>query len=296
MAPRQVQPCVVKAGKEARVDFGAPEGGAAIEGRVKTAKPLSPRYTMSICRVEDMTPTGGWKATVIAPEGTFRFDALEGGPHELYLATPGGEEIVKLAAVEVPLAGVVKVDVELPAGTIEGAVAAASNGSPIDGAILIVERGDAPVGTGAFLAKILTNAEGAFAVPFLPPGSYRLTAYDPTGARAAQRVEPLTVAAGHETPKVRLYLGLAGSIQVTVRDAKGAPVCDIEIQLSDAAGRLFEFHGDRVVTDEQGRWTASGVPPGRWSVRALDGSRKIAEGTADVREQGTATVEFTFVR
>ena len=123
-----------------------------------------------------------------------------------------------------------------------------------------------------------TNAQGFFSM-VLPPGEYKLVAYDPSGAYAFtfhreaiafRDAGPVTVRARQDT-SISFRLSLAGRITGSVTDAAGLPLSGIEVFAYTADGAAVMS----VKTNANGSFNFS-LPAGAYRIVAADPSRQFA--------------------
>lgn len=121
-------------------------------------------------------PGGVVLTTVTGATGAYSFPRLDAGVYEITVATPDG--YVAAGATTrtetVATADVPDVDFELARlGGLSGVVRTDA-GAPVAGAVITVE-------TDGGALQLTTDADGAYGLGDLPPGTYRLTITAPTG-------------------------------------------------------------------------------------------------------------------
>lgn len=121
-------------------------------------------------------PGGIVLTTVTGATGAYSFPRLDAGVYEITVATPDG--YVAAGATTrtetVATADVPDVDFELARlGGLSGVVRTDA-GAPVAGAVITVE-------TDGGALQLTTDADGAYGLGDLPPGTYRLTITPPTG-------------------------------------------------------------------------------------------------------------------
>lgn len=121
-------------------------------------------------------PGGIVLTTVTGATGAYSFPRLDAGVYEITVATPDG--YVAAGATTrtetVATADVPNVDFELARlGGLSGVVRTDA-GAPVAGAVITVE-------TDGGALQLTTDADGAYGLGDLPPGTYRLTITPPTG-------------------------------------------------------------------------------------------------------------------
>jgi hypothetical protein len=121
----------------------------------------------------------------------------------------------------------------------------------------------------------LTDASGLYVVAGLPAGTYAVRTdslgvfvdrwHDQTVAfdsvsPSASGVVPLAVTAGNQTTNANIQLAVGSEIRGTLRDATGAPVRGVYVDLLASSGTRLEF--DR--SDTNGVYQLKGLPPGSY--------------------------------
>jgi hypothetical protein len=197
---------------------------------------------------------------VSGPDGRFRFAAPEGAVLEARKDgfLPGRTELspLELAAGEVVIALGPPRRGTPARGAIAGRVLATPGGAPVVGALVVAER-ERAFTPDAPSAQAVSGADGAFALPELDAGRYRLTARAEGRAPAvARRVET--------GADVTLELGAGGRLRGCVRDAaSGAPVAPFTVMLFERRSPLWlEPLRSRSVIDPRGCYALDDLAPG----------------------------------
>jgi hypothetical protein len=198
------------------------------------------------------------------------------------------DELVVQAPPTVPagavLSGLVTTD-ETPARPLRHAIVTAT------GAEIIGSR------------QVVTDDEGRFAFPDLPPGRYSFVAekagYVKTyhGSKRPGRAPgtPVAMIAGQPAPNVVIRVLRGAVIAGTVRDPFGAPVASSQVTVKQAVvvnglRRMIDVPNllvPNATTDDQGRYRIYGLPPGEYTVFCGGGSA----GYFGVRETNSVDVE-----
>lgn len=148
-------------------------------------------------------------------------------------------------------------------------------GSPIADAALRITPGD--------VASLATDREGRFVLT-VPKGSVSLHALAPDGRQGLSRV---TIGAKDQTARTRIVVAEGAALTGLVRDERG-PVghADVRIVAEPESLEVAAFE-----TANDGRFTAKGLPQGRYSVRAQQGLGRRATAVG-LELPGAAPVEL----
>lgn len=286
----------IEAKRTARVDFHARGPRLGLEGTLRDAAgaPLAGHGVM-VAPTEKARepPQGSWSSTTTDAAGRFAIGDLEAGLHEVFVAGRTPVEIVRVAAVDLPLGPPGDLELALPAGAISGLVRDAARDAPVESAVLIVMR-DGAGREPLFCGKVTTGADGRYEVPFLEPGDYSVIAYASDGSLGAETKDRIAVG-DQPVGGVDFDLWPGASVEVRVVGADGAPVAGASIALADPRGRRLAYSQDPV-TERDGRYVASGVKPGRWRVLATLEGREVASPDFDLAAGERRAVELTIPR
>ena len=220
-------------------------------------------------------PTGGY--VLMLPAGSYRVLAYDAEGMYATMFDGNAESFETTPLTVIGANDTVRRDFSLVlGGSITGSVTAPS-GMGQSG--VIVEAYNL---SGTRRGFTSTDAQGAYSI-VLPPGEYKLVAYDPAGAYAFSfyrtahtfaDAERVAVTAGQSTGGVNLRLEVAGRIVGTAIDAATSlPLRGIEVYAYTPAGALV----GRSVTDAAGAFRFS-VPPGQYRLVAADPARTYAPG------------------
>ncbi len=144
-------------------------------------------------------------------------------------------------------------------GAISGQVVDAATGNPITGAVVTCHGDSGQAG------RAQTNERGAYRIPSLEPGRYRVMA-EARGYEPARYPDPVPVRPGQVTENINFRLRPVqemGAISGRVTDQRtGEPISGAMVV---AAGRDW---AGRARTDERGRYVIRGLRPGTYRVKA----------------------------
>jgi protocatechuate 3,4-dioxygenase beta subunit len=192
----------------------------------------------------------------------FVFEPLALGRYEIASesAAPGSGQVVELTRA----GEVVELTLQLPsAHTISGRVVDDDGqGVPdawVRAALASLDARVRPV------TPVLTDGQGAFSLPGLVPGRYRLMASSGQG-------EALLDDVASDGRGVLLRLPSYGSLTVSLLSAAGSPVGDFVV-----AYRRSEEQGHNEAPGSQGAWTASWLAPGRYQLTAKAEEGSVTE-------------------
>jgi carboxypeptidase family protein len=187
-------------------------------------------------------------------------------------------------------------------GAVSGRVKDAA-GTALTGMTIAAYNND-----GSQRASTATATNGAYTL-FLPPGDFRIAAYDPARVFVTQfypqraffsSATSLTVNVAQTTPSIDFTLGRGARFNGTIVDAAtNTPVDGISVGAYDDNGNLMNLD----VTDGGGDYTLV-VPSGRFKLAAFDNGLRYVTGygggspnydnAVDFQADGTATVRVDF--
>ncbi|HLK67291.1 MAG TPA: carboxypeptidase-like regulatory domain-containing protein [Bryobacteraceae bacterium] len=164
---------------------------------------------------------------------------------------------------------------------VQGSVVSALTGQPVRKARVIL----APVKKGEPLTAV-TDAQGKYTLPNVPPGIWRMgatrdgflsQAYGAKKPGDDQRGEPLELTAG-AVKKVDLQLTPLGSITGRITDENGDPVRQVQVAVMGfdhgPAGKTLQAR-TVVQTDAAGEYRIYDLPPGKYYLRAKPQSAQM---------------------
>jgi RNA polymerase sigma-70 factor (ECF subfamily) len=236
-------------------------------------------------------------------DGAYRCTGIGDGPIDIYAYLPSGEW--GRASATIVNGAPAQLDISI---TFNGLICGRTvdeQGAPVVGLVIEVTE----ITTGDY-GKDLSATDGSFCARTLTGGSYNVTVRTAVGGVITPLVPLAPVALGPtETAHVTISVPAPRlAISGTVRDPAGAPVVDAIVRTAPASlvgtpdfagitsGRLW-------VTDEEGRFTLSGLAAGEYlvSVTGRDGSAVrrsgVPAGTSDlvVTLAGAGSINGTLV-
>jgi len=183
----------------------------------------------------------------------------------------------------------------LRTGSISGTIRATTGnntvGAGIPGAIVYLQSAYGPVipGRGTFSAT--TDSAGNYTIGGVEPGNYTLVSYKTGYSRAVSNPGTVLTVEGDVAvagANLTLVQGSPGIITGTVTDASGKPAVGATVTFTPSGGGTPQT----VLTDTNGNYTLSNVPPGTYTgTAALNGATAAAPAVNVVSGQ-TITVPF----
>ena len=210
------------------------------------------------------------RSTTTRVNGGFAYDEIASGLWRLTVTTRGGavhSEIVRLPPGEV----IVLPAFRLAAGGTLRVRADARNGEPIDGALIAVRRSDDIGPTW----RMVTSNRGVAELTGLQPGAYRLSRNVRGMEFAADQTVLIDVVNG-KTSEVTFHDSSDTHLKGIVRraDGEGAAGVSLQLLLTDVGAAAY-FRRHTLRSDEYGRFSVRGVPPGRYRLRQTDAAMQV---------------------
>jgi hypothetical protein len=255
--------------------------------------------TGAIVAVDGVTPISGrtftvtatnqatsQQASVVSTDNTFRFEAGFAEAGHTVVVVAADEENRELGRVEVVLASAFDV-VDVPVSVVKGLVALGPNGEFSPGAPVEVniDRYDPDTGDLLWSAFYTTTAdqEGRYAVPAVPCGEVRVTAY-------AEETRSKSGTLG--CPVSTLVIDFLNTrVEGVVRHFDGTPVAypNVYLEQVDESGNTQYYYPD--VTDEDGNYRITGMLPGAFVLSAS--SSFLSRSESGTLSGASATVDVT---
>ncbi|HVK36606.1 MAG TPA: carboxypeptidase regulatory-like domain-containing protein [Microlunatus sp.] len=246
------------------------EGGPGRSGvRIDIVGPDDVRYSVvtnadGAWSLPDLPP-GDYTATARPPFGT----AVDGAASRDFTIPPTGGAVSDQDFV---------IDV-LPTGTASGQVTEGDPGGPgLQGVRIDV------VGPEGARYSVITNADGAWSLPDLPPGDYTATVVplDGTGVVGNSSRDFTVAPTGGNVTGQDFVLAQTHSADGTVTDDEDQPLAGVDVVITDSTGAT-----QTVTTDDDGAWSVDGLVPGDYTATVT-----VPDGYDPV---GDTTLSFTVV-
>jgi len=183
----------------------------------------------------------------------------------------------------------------LRTGSISGTIRATTGnntvGAGIPGAIVYLQSAYGPAipGRGTFSAT--TDSAGNYTIGGVEPGNYTLVAYATGYSRAVSNAGTVLTVEGDVAvagANLTLTQGSPGIITGSVTDVSGKPAVGATVTFTPSAGGTPQT----VLTDTNGNYTLSNVPPGTYTGTAALNGATAASPSVNVVSGQTITVAF----
>ncbi len=270
----------VTAGATTTVDFALELPPGTIDGTVTDASTGNPIRGASISVFQGVTLIA---SVLTDPNGQYSISEFAPGNYLVSANATLYQLQIKAATVTANATTTVDFALISPPGTISGTVTDAVTTNPIPGATINVYNGQ------TLAATALTDPNGNYQIPNLPPDNYIVTASKPT-----YQIEAIgaTVTASATTIVNFALISPPGTISGTVTDA--ATTNPIE------GANVSVFSGQTLIanalTDVNGNYTIPDLAPGEYNVIASAGANyQIASLGAIVASGMTTTVDFALL-
>ncbi|MCP3962921.1 MAG: carboxypeptidase regulatory-like domain-containing protein [bacterium] len=268
LAPGQwhVQGQVTSSGRSTMVQVEVPEGVLEVEQDLE----FGTGFSLAGIVLDGGQPLVGANVTVAGSmassghgatgtDGRFRIENLKAGTYQVMVMA--GMGVQHSEALE--LVGDHELRIEISTGSISGTLRDATDGEPLAGASVMVERLDAGDDPWArqfgFGNQSESDSSGRFRVPRVRQGTWRVVAsksgYAPGVATA--------VVAGGSSPEVEIQMTPTEGVSFELALESGVAVPMVQVAILDPSGRRIASGNYSVI---EGRVRVSTVPPGRWDL------------------------------
>ena len=239
--------------------------------------------------VPGVTVTIDGQTTTTDADGRYLFDQVSVGTHTASITPPPGytidltpPDVVVPQGSETPIENVDFRIAENP--DLTGAVR--SNGAGVAGVTVTA------VGPGGVTLTRVTDASGAYAFPRLESGAYEITVSVPSGYVATTPVVRDEQVAGVDVPNVDFELARLGAIDGTVRNASGAAVPAVVVNVTGPGGP------QQLTSDVDGAFGLSALTPGTYTLTVVPPTGSTVVGSATrtvvITAAGEAVVDQDF--
>lgn len=226
--------------------------------------------------------------------GAYRIDGLRPGDYKVHISAMGellsewyddAADAASATVVSVTGGATTTVDGALAIGAVLSGIVTDDAGNPVSDVTVMAMPVD---GEGGWYGAS-TAADGAYRLPGLPAGSYRvkfetsMTAASVVGewwngAKSEADASVVSVTEGEVVDGISAQLAAGAELSGIVRDGQGAPMMDVQVVLRDAAGQWL-------------RYTHTG-PDGSYSIRGVDAGSYRLSYSAQVDQSITTLKEW----
>lgn len=291
-SPQALLPGRVREGESTRLDFVDPRTKLTLTGRITQpdGKPAA-LYPLALGLASDKGET--WKGATTDADGVYVFRGLDAGDWELLGGRNMATSMTHIARFELSGRGEVVRDFTLASGFVRGRVVSGTDARGLAKAVLLVFGEDASGAPVGFRGKCIADADGNYVIGPLSAGRYHLWTLDERGEHAAQRGEWLTLASGQMLDLPERALPAGGSAELSARELDGKPVTEAVLSFAPLGSDDVPV-ALNPRTDSAGTFTARGLAPGAWTVRATDARGRSAEREFFVEAGRASRVELEF--
>lgn len=268
--------------------------GFALSGRVldELGVPL-PDFRVSATRPPElarMPSVDGQKSLSFRDaDGFFTLGGLSPGEWRIAASAAGHARSEAVSVTIAATRAAEPIELRVPREARAIGVVLDPSGAPCANAVVSVARPEGEdflVFDSASTRDHRTDENGAFALERLRPGATVLKASGPEGAPS----EPchVVLVAGQETAGIVLRLRTGARLVGEVFGSDGGPEAGVEVDLFGDASDYDES----CVTDDDGRFEVTGLPPGALHVSAMSRDGLHLQQSVEVREGETAHVRL----
>jgi len=274
----------VGAGEVVELDFIAGAGGSVtLHGRVSEGGDPLENAILSLMPVGGGGSTAGQRLRLSSTgeHGEYRIEGVAPGEWTMTIQTgsPFGQSAKESFDLTIPKLPDYRRDFDLALTGFRGRVTSSALDQPLSGVRVAVTAADDSVAVDAFsraagsrrVADVFTGPDGFYQVSGLEVGEYRAAAGGPgmfgLGGSGYCRSEPVTVVVGEGELKddVNFRLRPGGSLRGQVTDTRGMLVPAATVFLVGSNAEIEEHFGE-IVADETGKYRATGIEPGGYTV------------------------------
>ena len=220
----------------------------------------------TLSRAAGANQKGSSMSVPVGGEGRFAFEGLSEGDYRVTLSFSDGRyavpegKTVKVAELTEP-----SVTFQLDRGGQVNGLVVERAGKPVPNAsVMLISRG-APSSGSYYSVALKTDDTGCFRAQGVPPGTVTLDCKAPGYLPNAR--ETYALAPGG-TLTASLVLDFGGGIEGAVLDARGNGRSGVILYARQIGDSSFT-NLPKVVSGEEGRYTLSGLPEGRYSIYAI---------------------------
>ena len=327
MSNMRLKTVTVRQGEFTRADVhDESEDGVRVYGIVRENGAAVPRALVTLMGADRDGILGmGVRAAAAGMDGRYELIGIRPGSYVIQVSRFQGQPVQTTFELEVPAdARDFAFDIALPTSTIRGRVLD-TRGRPVERLPITLGSDDGALGAAEGLVGLIaqnglgrarTDADGAFTVRSVAPGTYRLTAGSRLAGGRARRgagsateaygeavIEGVAVDGVTDVEGLLITVPLAGRIAGRVVDGSGQPVAGAEIAYVETSAQrrrtgsnpMLDLLGAQprpIRSGDDGRFTIPGLTPGDYDLR-VEGDALDAGVARDVRVAEDAEVDVT---
>jgi len=285
----RVQTVHVEPGVRARVDLPGGVLGTSLAGTLLDSDG-APLADLDVTLVPGQAEDGDWKSTRSRADGRFDFPSLPPGTYTIFVGGDLGQQLAFQGVLEVPAVPIFEQTVRVGAGVLRGRVLDDKTGAGLPNCAVVLEV-ETPRGP-TFAGRSVTDGQGGYLLPRLPPGRFRATAYSGALRYGQETVDGITIGEGGSETSLDLRLRPGSGLLVRVVDAGGRAIAGAKLRFREEGRTDYSFSPeDRA--DGSGRFRIHGLKPGRWTIRASADLFEDTSTTIDLVVDEERSVEIT---